>query len=154
MEFEDVLNMVRQKAFQYSRKGVVGREIEDLIQDGFLIFKEAQDRFDPEKGVLFSTYFYQMLVSRFNSRATSSMLRVTEPLSDILQEIISSGKLSDFHLQDLSDDASYVCSVVLNGTFNRLTKTEIRTWLYDQGWHVRRVNETFKEIEGYVNDLC
>jgi len=153
MEFDDVLNMVRQKAFQYSRKGIVGREIEDLIQDGFLIFKEAQDRFDPDKGVLFSTYFYQMLTSRFNSKAVSSMLRVTEPLSDILQEIIMSGKLSDFHLQDLSEDASYVCSTILNGTFTRLTKTEIRTWLYDQGWQVKRVNETFKEIEGYVNSL-
>lgn len=57
-ELEQYEGLVRSIAWQAHRSAPASVEIDDLVAFGFLGLIEAAERFDPERGVLFSTFAY------------------------------------------------------------------------------------------------
>ena len=154
LDFEKVLPMVMKRAHQFTRIGCVGVEFDDLVQEGYIIFLEAVKRYNPDKGCAFSTWYYRMLTSRFTSKVTSFAMKQASPITDIMEDTVAGASNTRFHIQDLSNDAGYVCTLILDGVFTRLTKQVIREYLYEQDWKVKRVNATFKEIGSYIDNIC
>lgn len=130
----------------------MGQEFEDLVQEGYAWLAEHAKDYNPETGVKFSTWVYGCITNQFRRIASYASIRYTEAITDTVTQGMKTVPTM-FSITDLSEDAGYVVSLVLGGAFTRLYKKEIRTYLYQQGWMVERVNETMKEIENYVNSL-
>lgn len=71
-------NMILKIAVKIMRRsGAVqnGLTVEDLLQEGYLVFLKCVEKFKPDAGVKFSTYLYTAATNRFTTMATPSRVQ-------------------------------------------------------------------------------
>jgi DNA-directed RNA polymerase specialized sigma24 family protein len=149
---EKVLGIIKNRANQFHRTGVVGMEFEDLVSEGYLWLLENGSKFDSSKNIKYSTWVYVSLTNLFTNFANKAWYRYTEELSDV----IMSGFIEKPFILDLgglSEGAVFIIEKVLDEEVPSFRKNDIREWLYSLGWKVREVNAAFAEIKQFVNSL-
>jgi RNA polymerase sigma factor (sigma-70 family) len=134
-----------------------GVDYDDLVAEGYLTFCLAYRKFNPDRGVRFSTFLYHCLNTRLYNYVRD-VYRAKVDTVELHPNIASctQGELT-IKLASLSKEALYAVDVLLYGPVKvlQLTGTEsivrIRTalklHLRGQGWKRREIIRVFREIQ-------
>lgn len=94
-------------------------DYEELVQEGFLKLIEAVERFDPERGVMFSSYACQYILSMTRGRAEyNKELSLDAPVKNSEDEL----KLED----TIQDDRIEIENNCIDHVFNLGIRTQVR----------------------------
>lgn len=123
---------------------------EELHSEATLAYLEAEQKYDPTKGVLFTTYIWQCMRNRLiDFTKKENQYFPTDEFPEIGYETVPFFEIYD----SLSDRAKQVVDHILKHmeNYNDLTPWQVRgkigKELMDLGWSNNKKNNTFNELK-------
>ncbi len=154
MREELQLNLVRKIAWSYHKS--TGLDYDDLFQEASLGGILAKERFDPERGVLFSTFCYHVVRNHLNTfLAKQSKQALTETEEELYSMHYDGPSPLDqvvFHslVEELPEDARLVCELIFNSPLEFLRsapRTKLVMKLREKGWTWSRIWNALRPIK-------
>lgn len=160
IEYENYKNMIYKQA--YKIHCISGKDKDDLISQGNLIFCECLNRYKEEKKVSFGTYLFLNLYY--------GLFRYVKSLEEYPQVDIDIGVTYNFEkvvefkdeLYNLSNKSKEIINLIFNfpekvtGSFGnnswkyKITKKSIYYFLINQNWGHTQIINAFKEIKNIL----
>lgn len=171
------INLIRKVAFNFTSKTNI--EFADLFQEAALAYYESVKKFNPEKGVKFTTFAYQNMHNHLinickgyqpmpnkkrRGYGTNSNHEIIY-LDDILYTpIFENDEPIEEKIENWPEKLKELVNMILENpekylgetpNFKRKggTKTRIRQELQRKGWYHREINNAFKELKTLVQTL-
>jgi RNA polymerase sigma factor (sigma-70 family) len=141
-----------------------GIDRDELRSEANETFVKCAMRFDPNRGIKFSTYLVKCLQLNLYRMARKKAWREskeTNELFDIAGRDTSEDIIFNVTLESLSRDARMCADLALHPPeemrelidrkddtvwAKKITKSHIKKYLYNQGWNPRQIDNAFSEI--------
>ena len=167
--YEDYQRIIYKLAHKWNRSDV---DFDDLIGEGNLAFAEAQRKFEPDRGVKFSTYLYQAVNNKMNTFVTSSSA-IVQKEDPINEEDFRGNRISPERYSilkqwagTLSKESQFILKIVLIETpveiiewtkkevyFPRMNIKYITRYLRGLGWKWDTIRNCLREIRTAVKEI-
>jgi RNA polymerase sigma factor (sigma-70 family) len=146
-------------------------ELDDLIQEGYLAFLQARDRFDPDRGTQFSTwltcslrnwfYIYSTRQARLRGWMSDPADGWEDSLPDPEPDQSVRFEFTD-QMKELTQEAQEVADIIINGpeeVFQEIgaelrhsvwkLRANLKRWLRKKGWSGYQVDRVIRELREF-----
>ena len=146
-------------AWRFAIPGHPLYELDDLVQEGWLVYERAKNQFDEKRGVKFSTYLYWQLRGVFSNMIAKSARRQTIDMANLAaaDRVCHPATINDMMLS-LSQPAAVVVrqavDIVLDDGLCINTASEIQKEIHNRTkMPYRQIRSAWREIKRELRAL-
>jgi hypothetical protein len=154
-QYKESEKIIRGKVYQYSI--LFSIEYEDLLGQANLLFCEAIERFDVQKNIKFSTFFFPYITKKLKQYAIKEIKNKSTKINSTYEKaFIDDCFFNIDFFNGLSEDAQIVVSLIQNHIEKlkdeklknkNITQRSIRKFLrLNYNWTNRKIEKIFTEI--------